>query len=74
MELQDLQNPVDVDDKMSWGTNWSPTIIAAVDKDKDRPSLRVYKVYSMFTKAINTALAPIRQRTERKARINLPPR
>ena len=90
MELQENPREVQID-KMSWGTNWSPTIIVAVDKDKDGPSFRVkvyslpampmfsamvsifVKVYSMLTNAMSTALAPIRQRTERKARINLPP-
>ena len=71
MELQENPREVQID-KMSWGTNWSPTIIVAVDKDKDGPSFRV-KVYSMLTNAMSTALAPIRQRTEKKARINLPP-
>ena len=68
MEFQ--ENPMDVKmAKISWGRNWSP-IINMADKD----SIILGSLYPMTTNAMNTPLAPIRQRTERKARMNLPPR
>ena len=66
MEFQ--ENPIFVETaKMSWGTNWSPITIVAVDK--------VIRPLSMLatTIAMNNPLAPIRHKTERNATINLPP-
>ena len=66
MELE--ENPIVVKtDKMSWGTNWSPIwprIMAAEVCSQDNPPTTI---------PMNIALAPMEQRTERKATINLPP-
>ena len=69
MEFQ--ENPIVVKRaNMSWGINCIPTIITAADKG--RPTT-TNKSPNFTTIAMTTPLARIRQRTERKATINLPP-
>ena len=66
MEL--LENPIVVKiANISWGKNWRVTINVAFDKEIWL-CMELKTTYAMYS-----PLAPIRQRTERKARINLPP-